>query len=158
MISSINRTILPLAQDNGAFLEVAPNLFGPDFSTRAKEHLEQVKSLKAATLPARHNIPHGSNRQGSVFRSGLPSGRPQTIQPETSFRGEKPPSELKLHTFLCKNCFPSYSFNTQWDYSQEHCTHSNPIKPSWSVGSFHGQLADFNKGPVGPKYNNRVRD
>ena len=75
LVSSINRTLLPLAQDDGAFLEVAPNLFGPDFSRWAKEHLDQVKSLKAATLPARHNIAQGSNRQGPVFRRGLPSGR-----------------------------------------------------------------------------------
>lgn len=75
LVSSINKSLLPLAQEDGAFLEVAPNLFGPDFSKRAKDHLDQVKSLKAATLPARHNIPQGTNRQGPVFRRGLPSGR-----------------------------------------------------------------------------------
>ena len=32
------------------------------------------------------------------------------------------------------------------------------LKSSWLVGSFHSQLADFNKGPVGPEYNSRVRD
>ena len=75
LVSSINKSLLPLVQEDGAFLEVAPNLFGPDFSRRAKDHLDQVKSLKAATLPARHNIPQGTNRQGPVFRRGLPSGR-----------------------------------------------------------------------------------
>ena len=64
LVSSINKTLL----------EVAPNFFGPDFSRWAKDHLDQVKSLKAGTLPVRHNIPQGTNRQGPVFRRGLPLG------------------------------------------------------------------------------------
>ena len=72
LVSSINKSLLPLAQE---FLEVAPILFGPDFSRPAKDYLDQVKSLKAATLPVRHNIPQGTNRQGPVFCRGLPSWR-----------------------------------------------------------------------------------
>ena len=164
LVSSINKSLLPLAQEDGAFLEVAPYLFGPDFSKRGKDHLDQVKSLKAATLPARHNIPQGTNRQGPVFRIGLSSGRGlakgrdggPTPFNQKHHSGERNPKTT--HTFLCKKCISSYAINTQCDCSQGHCTHRKPVKPSRSVGSFHGQLADFNKGPVGPEYNNRVRD
>ena len=53
LMQSINKNLLPLVKEDGAFLEAPPNLFGPDFSKRAKDHLGQVKSLKAATLPTR---------------------------------------------------------------------------------------------------------
>ena len=78
MVTSINN-LLPLVKDDGDFLDVAPNLFGPDISKRAKDHLDQVKSLRAATLPPRQVLyPQNSyNKPGSVFRRGHPSGRGQ---------------------------------------------------------------------------------
>ena len=79
IVTSINKNLLPLVKEDGDFLDVAPNLFGPDFSKRAKDHLDQVKSLRAATLPPQQaSYPQSSyNKPGSVFRRGHPSGRGQ---------------------------------------------------------------------------------
>lgn len=96
LMQSINKNLLPLVKEDGAFLEAPPNLFGPDFSKRAKDHLDQVKSLKAATLPTR---PQSTGRSGHVFRRGHPLGRGQargrgggpTLPPHKTHSGEKPP-------------------------------------------------------------------
>ena len=96
LMHSINKNLIPLVKEDGAFLEAPPNLFGPDFSKRAKDHFDQVKSLKATTLPTR---PQGTTRPGHVFRRGHPSGRGQargrggglTFPPHKTHSGEKPP-------------------------------------------------------------------
>lgn len=52
-VSAINKDLVPLVKDNSEFAEVTPNLFGPDFSKRAVDHLDQVRKLrrKATTHP-----------------------------------------------------------------------------------------------------------
>ena len=94
---SINKDLIPLVKEDGAFLEAPPNLFGPDFSKRAKDHLDQVKSLKAATLPPRRQ---GTTRPCHVFWRGHPlrmgqargrSGGPTFPPPHKTHSGEKTP-------------------------------------------------------------------
>ena len=48
-VTAINKNLTPLEADDGDFIEAAPNLFGADFSKRAKDHLDQVKSLRQHT-------------------------------------------------------------------------------------------------------------
>ena len=45
-ITTTNKNLTPLIKESADFAAVAPNLFGSDFSKRAKEHLEQVESLR----------------------------------------------------------------------------------------------------------------
>ena len=100
LIQSINKNLLPLVKEDGDFLEAPPNLFGADFSKRAKDHLDQVKSLKAASLPMKH-IPHlqsSGNKPAHVFRRGHLSGRGQArgrgggpTFSQKSHSGERPP-------------------------------------------------------------------
>ena len=47
LVTAINKNLTPLVQDDLEFAEVVPNLFGPDFSKRAKEYLDQVKTLRS---------------------------------------------------------------------------------------------------------------
>ena len=75
MESSINKNLLPLVKEDGDFLNMATNLFGPDFSKWAKEHLDQVKSLRAATFPTWNQTSQSTYKLGSVFRRGHPSGK-----------------------------------------------------------------------------------
>ena len=97
LMHSINKDLIPLVKEDGAFLEAPPNLFGPDFSKRAKDHLDQVKSLKAATLPPRRQ---GTTRPCHVFWRGHPlrmgqargrSGGPTFPPPHKTHSGEKTP-------------------------------------------------------------------
>ena len=75
MVSSINKNLLPLVKEDGDFLNVAPNLFRPDFFKRAKEHLDQVKSLQAATFPTRNQTSQSTYKSGCFFfGEGTPRG------------------------------------------------------------------------------------
>ena len=71
-VASFNRELVPLVKENGNFATVAPNLFGPDFSKRATDHLVQVSRLRKKSNP--HPYQRGSGRK-QFFRKGFPSGR-----------------------------------------------------------------------------------
>ena len=71
-VTAINKNLTPLVADDGDFIEAAPNLFGADFSKRAKDHLDQVKSLRQHTWQSR---PQGGGGRKQFFRKGNPSGR-----------------------------------------------------------------------------------
>uniref|UniRef100_A0A1X7V3N9 Uncharacterized protein n=1 Tax=Amphimedon queenslandica TaxID=400682 RepID=A0A1X7V3N9_AMPQE len=95
LMQSINKNLLPLVKEDGDFLEAHPNLFGADFSKHAKDHLDQVKTLKAVSLPTKHilQIQISGNKTGHVFRERpgqRKEGRPHILTIE-SFR-QKPPS------------------------------------------------------------------
>ena len=45
LVSSINKSLVPLVKEDSDFSEVAPNLFGPKFSKRAKDFMDQVKTM-----------------------------------------------------------------------------------------------------------------
>ena len=126
-----------------------------------------MKSLKAATLPTR---PQNNGRPSHVFRRGHPSGRGQargrgggpTFPPHKTHSGENLPvsNRNSQHTRLFKKdtCISKYSVNPECECSQGHHTPAKTMKSSRTAGTFHSQLAKVNKGPVGPEYNNRVRD
>ena len=71
-VISINRNLSPYVTDDVDFIKAAPNLFGSDFSKRAKDHLDQVKSFR------QHSWQPRSKRSGikkQFFRKGIFSGR-----------------------------------------------------------------------------------
>lgn len=72
LVSAINKNLTPLVKEDADFTEAAPNLFGPDFSKRAKDYLDQVKTLRS-TLPPRHQ--GGDQFKKPLFRKGHSSGR-----------------------------------------------------------------------------------
>uniref|UniRef100_A0A1X7VGZ5 Uncharacterized protein n=1 Tax=Amphimedon queenslandica TaxID=400682 RepID=A0A1X7VGZ5_AMPQE len=77
LIASINRNLIPMLQDDVIFGDVAPNLFGPDFSRRAKEFLDQVSALKSLTHPTRHSQGQtsGTSYRRPLLHRGPPLGR-----------------------------------------------------------------------------------
>ena len=70
------------------------------------------------------------------------------------------PNPDTAHTCLFKKGtgISKYLVNPECDCSQGHHTPAKTIKSSRTAGTFHNQLAKVNKGPVGPKYNNGLRD
>ena len=64
-VGSLNKTLLPLAQDDDVFAEATPKLFGAEFAKRSKEHIDQVKALRTS-------IQSSSSKQ-QFFRSGPPN-------------------------------------------------------------------------------------
>ena len=72
VVSSINKSLLPMVQDDSPYANAPPELFGPDFAKKSKEFLDQVKALRAQ-LPAKTNQDYSSKKP--LFRKGQPSGR-----------------------------------------------------------------------------------
>ena len=48
VLAEFNKSLQPMADKDEEFSSATPYLFGPDFAKRAKEHMDQVKSLQAA--------------------------------------------------------------------------------------------------------------
>ena len=62
------------------------------------------------------------------------------------------------HCFFLKKTISKYQFDKQGDCSHGHHTHAKANKSSRSAGTLYNELAKANKGPVGPKYSNRVQN
>ena len=49
IITSINKSLLPLVKEDSSYSDVSPDLFGADFAKRSKDFLDQVKALRSST-------------------------------------------------------------------------------------------------------------
>ena len=58
VISQLNKSLILLVEEDSNFEGVAPSLFGPEFTRRSKEHVEQVKALRSSA---------GAKESNSVF-------------------------------------------------------------------------------------------
>lgn len=81
VLEEFNKTLQPLADKDDEFKDAAPALFGTDFARRAKEHLDQVKTLRSAKKD-----PPDDRRQ--PFRGG-PSGNRGKFFGQGHFRGPR---------------------------------------------------------------------
>ena len=70
VITSLNKSLLPLIKDDVDFATAVPFLFGTDFAKRSKDFTDQMKALRAATQK-----PTTSNYKRPLFRRGPFSGR-----------------------------------------------------------------------------------
>lgn len=99
--SSINKKLLPLDKEDGDFLNMATNLFGPNFSKWTKEHLDQMKSLQAATFPTWNQTSQSTYKLGLVFGEATPRGRARPEEgveaplSKGTLRGERSPSVIQ---------------------------------------------------------------
>jgi len=48
IITSTNKTLLPLVEDDKNFKGAAPSLFGPDFAQKSKDFINQVKAMNSS--------------------------------------------------------------------------------------------------------------
>lgn len=60
----INEALMPIVQEEGNFKEAPPQLFGSDFAKKAKDHVDQMKAMRAS-LPKK-------GRKEQFFRSAPP--------------------------------------------------------------------------------------
>ena len=163
MVQSINKSLLPLVKDDTDFIEAGPNLFGPDFSKRAKDHLDQVKSLKAAAFPMRQQSSHNYNRpqgSGHVFTEATPRRGARPKEDTTDQEKKLSVSNSYMYSYLSfKNTIDSkFSVNKAHNCSKGDNSPQYSVKPSGSAGTLYNKLEKSNQGPVGPEYHNRVRD
>ena len=65
VLTHLNKSLLPLLEEDGNFEDVAPSLFGPEFARKSKELVDQVKAIRSTT-----------QKDGkSFFRQGPPKSR-----------------------------------------------------------------------------------
>ena len=76
VISQLNKSLLPLTEEDSNFEGVAPSLFGPEFARKSKDHVEQVKALRSS----------GGARESKqqFFRQGPPTA--EGVLPKTRER------------------------------------------------------------------------
>ena len=67
IVTSINKSLLPLVKEDSSYSDVSPDLFGADFAKRSKDFLDQVKALRSS-MPSK-------DYKKSLFRKGQSSGR-----------------------------------------------------------------------------------
>ena len=73
VVSSINKSLMPLVQEDEPYANSAPELFGADFAKKSKEFLDQVTALRSS-LPK--SKPQGGNTyRKPLFRKGQSSER-----------------------------------------------------------------------------------
>ena len=72
IIGAINKSLLPLVQDEEKYTRAPPLLFGPDFAERSKAFTEQVQALRSGITSTRAR--EGGGRK-QFFRRGPPSKR-----------------------------------------------------------------------------------
>ena len=91
-MTSVNKSLLPLAKDDENFTTAAPLLFGGEFSKKSKDFLDQVKAIRS-TLPAKNK---GDYTRKPFFRGPRPQGRRlHQLQGPTNFRGRSRPQNSK---------------------------------------------------------------
>ena len=124
LVSSINKS---LVKEDTDFMGIAPNFFGPEFSKRAKEFLDQVKSLRA-TVPGWRSFQETPFSKGPPLREGIGQGkgrRPQLLyqgEPRRETTPSVKPVTVVTHTLI--DLFNCYGYSTL----------GHTRKPSWSAG------------------------
>ena len=69
LVSSINKSLVPLLKEDSNFSEVAPNLFGPEFSKRAKDFVDEVKTLRLSFVAKKKSaVPQNIFSKGPTLR------------------------------------------------------------------------------------------
>ena len=68
VVSGLNSTLLPLVEEDNNFSKAPPSLFGTEFAQKSKDHVDQVKAIRA--LPRQRSTP-----REPFFRGGPPSSR-----------------------------------------------------------------------------------
>ena len=169
LISAINDNLTPLIQDESQFTDVAPYLFGSDFVKQAKKYLDQVGALKSTLTDIEHEAPHDKRPlfcEGPPQRGDRPEAEDPSIKSKCTNRERgtsggghsNPRTEQYTHSSQCKNAMPKYKCHSVSDSCNGHNTPNHTSKSSGSAGTLSIKLRKSNKGPVGPKYSEGVRN
>ena len=167
-MQSINKDLIPLVKEDEAFLEAPPPICSVPISqngprtiwtkssrSRQQHYPPDLKIMADLVMFFGEATPWGGARP----EEGVEAPHSHHTRPT---QGENLPvsNRNSQHTLLFKKdtCISKYSVNPECNCSQGHHTPAKTIESSWTAGTFHNQLAKVNKGPVGPEYNNRVRD
>ena len=83
IVPSINKSLVSLVKEDSDFPEAAPNRFGPEFSKRAKDFVDQVWTLRSSFQGKQDSVPKATFSEGPLLEEGNAHDkgrRPQSIQ------------------------------------------------------------------------------
>lgn len=79
VMTSLNKSLLPLVKEEDNFTKAAPGLFGTEFAEKCKKHVEQVKAMRSSLSRTsggeRANLSGNSDSRRPFFRNGPPNRR-----------------------------------------------------------------------------------
>ena len=159
VITQLNKSLLPLIEEDSNFDGVAPSLFGPEFARKSKEHVEQVKALRSSA--------GAKDSKQPFFRQGPPGGTsedqgeeaPRLPRRATGSPSKDPSGANELFTCMRAQLFNnklqkyscmSYQGSGGGSHSTNRPTSSREAKFSPT------ELVCDNSGSVDPKHGTRV--
>ena len=69
VIGDMNKTLLPIVQEDSNFSTAPPQLFGPDFARKSKDLVDQMRAMRSTTTTTRKP----PERRPQFFRGGPPN-------------------------------------------------------------------------------------
>ena len=88
MLTHLNKSLLPLLEEDDNFKDVAPSLFGPEFARKSKELIDQVKAIRSTAQKFRQGPPRAGGLQSTTRERWRPELRerqsPVSAEPESS--------------------------------------------------------------------------
>ena len=164
VLTQLNKSLLPLLEEDSNFDEVAPSLFGPKFAHKSKELIDQAKAIRSTTPkdkpPFIRQAP--PNSQGVTAKD---PGEAEAKSPGRRTDSSNRAGELNRQTsnqvsHVCKsfiNEFQKYSSMSD----RMHGSEQPPVERSSSSGEAvlsSDQLVNSYSRPLGTKYGTGVPD
>ena len=169
---------MPIVQQEENFKEAPPQLFGSDFAKKAKEHVDQMKAMRAS-LPKKgqkdnffRSAPHpkygggggggGATATEATSTLGEEAGAASTTSTGTTKKERATSQASKVGTIrtrtskqcckhkIAKRCFTPYTEKTNSGHGRG--PNYGPTQISWKASLPPEQLAGANKRSVGAKH------
>ena len=171
IVTSLNKTLLLLVEEDKNFEEAPPSLFGTEFARKSKELIDQVKAMRS-------HMRDSKQPPNQFFRSVPPNSRgvdttqdrEEAIPPEgETTRGQwvgvpnnrNPSGTSKLNAH---RQFHRHDNNSETYAEKSYCMpgHRMPSNfdpaPGRETGGSPAELAGHYSGPVGPRGNSGLSD
>ena len=163
IISQMNKSLLPLTEDDGNFTDAPPTLFGPEFARKSKELVDQMKVMRSSYgfKDKQFFLKWPPNNRG-VLQCQIRKGQSPKLpkQPTSNTESEAPVEQMNTTHKQSK-----FSHNRFQKYVVKSFCMSGYPSPlygdscaSRETSSLLVQLAENNPGPVGPEYNSGLHD
>ena len=178
VVGGLNTALLPLVEEDRNFTKAPPSLFGTEFAQKSKDHVDQVKAIRA--LPKQHRSLHRE-----PFFEGAPPQAGGEAEADMAGRGEAEPTDPTAATTAtttgssggttqpglkeertsrttnsCKlypnantpsyQCFEQYP--AQSITKQGYFPIERETPASWKAGPLFRELENSNKGPMGVEH------
>ena len=138
----LNKVLMPVAREGGSFKDAPPSLFGAEFAKKAKEHIDQVKAMRA--------VPPCHERGMTVFSRAPPTGGGGNMERGINWqRPEQPiPKRGIPEQNLSEERTPKNRADQELTLSPSHISLSHKNKNKIVKNTLNPTIADMGVVPV----------